>query len=84
MPPKKASEASTEEVRVKGLRGVYEYYKMDNTAKLNVIFWNTLSVSISSNSVTLQKKMEPQAKTPIIHSEPKAYSSPSDATGIAL
>jgi hypothetical protein len=35
---------------------------MDNPAKLNVMVWRRLSVYISSNSVTLPKKMGPQEK----------------------
>lgn len=42
-PQKKAIEASTEEVHVKGMKR-HEYYKMDNLAKLNVIFWNIPSL----------------------------------------
>lgn len=44
----------------------HEYYKMDNPTKLNIMFWNTPSPSISSSSVTLQRKMELQKKTPIM------------------
>lgn len=36
--------------------------EMDSPAKLNVIVWRRLSVYISSNSVTLPKKMGPQEK----------------------
>ena len=60
---KKAIEASTQEMH-KGTER-HEYYKMDNPTKLNIMFWNTLSPSISCNSVTLQRKMELQKKTPI-------------------
>lgn len=35
---------------------------MNNLAKLNVMFWTTLSLSISSNSVILQKKMDYKRK----------------------
>lgn len=58
----KAMEAPTEKVHVKGLRDVYGYHRMDNPAKLSVMSWNTLSLSISSNSVTLQKKMDLKRK----------------------
>lgn len=55
-------EASTGKVDVKGLRDIDEYCKRDSPTKSNVMFWNTLSLSINSDSVTLKKKMDHKRK----------------------
>lgn len=80
----KAMEAAAKKVHGKGLRDIHEYYEVSDPTKLSVMFWNILYLLISSNSVTLPKKMDCERKLQLCALSLRHTPALSDLTGMTL